>query len=140
MKEFEKQADSKVSIEERATARMFLNVYAATRMHMPFSSHPILMQRLGLQGIDVGKHHLHEKAPAFFIRHISEGLHKTLLLDLEKKDGPLSIILHTATDSLGHDFIVVLFRTLEKERPVMYFYKLRQMGVDDELQRVSLPC
>ncbi|CAG7729801.1 unnamed protein product [Allacma fusca] len=52
------------------------------------------------------------------------------VLHIAQNPRPLSIILDTATDSMGHGHLVVLCQTLENDEPKIYFYKLICMGAD----------
>jgi len=62
---------------------------------------------------------------------ISEGMHSTLLESLKTNSNPVSIILDGSTSTDVVHFLVVLFQTLENNRPIVYFYLLNQLGVQE---------
>jgi hypothetical protein len=116
--------------EQRATARMLLTVYAESQMYIPFNSHPTLITLLKQLGVNTGVHHQDRFGPPKFIGVVSGEMHRIFLTHMTKYDRPFSLILDTATDSVGNDMLVILFQILENDRPYVLFYKLKQMGVD----------
>ena len=59
-------------------------------------------------------------------------MHEILLTNLVKySDIPISTILDSSTDNSGRHYLIVLFQTLEEERPIVYFYRLIHLDMDE---------
>lgn len=124
-----------LSVLQQSTAKMLTTIYSKTRMYLPFESHSKLLELMEMNGAPkYAAHHRHYMAPPLFVAHISDQMHGVMLRYLSARDRPLSMILDTATDSLGHDILIVLFQVLENDRPAIYFYKAARMGADHTAQ------
>jgi hypothetical protein len=124
-KEYEKLTEL-----EKSTYRMFLAAYVLTKITGSFTSHPQLVKLLQMNGVDMGSHHHGRKSAALFVRHISDSMQRSFLTHLVNSKKPFSIILDTATDSIGNEMLVILIQALEEDRPFVYFYKLIPVGID----------
>jgi hypothetical protein len=126
----EKLSYETLSKMQQSTADMLLVIYAESRMYLPFESHPTIVKLLEMLGISWLHHHKHARAPPLFLDYISNDMHEKLLKHLMKHDRPLSIMMDTASDSVGNDFLVIQFQALESDQPVVYFFRNILMGPD----------
>lgn len=75
-----KQGAARVNVERLATIKMLTTVYAETKMYLPFSSHPKLMELFRELNIHTPlrfNHHLDRAAATRFATFISQQFHKT---------------------------------------------------------------
>lgn len=119
-----------LNVLQRSTARTITTVYAEIKMYIPFRSHETLVTFMEMQGLPISIHHRHQKTPPIIANLISSEFHQTLLSYILHRNRPISIIMDTSTDSRGNDFLVMLFQTLEQDKPVVYYYKLVRVKGD----------
>ena len=112
------------------TSNMIKTVYAEVRMNIPFQYHPYMVELLKLHGVNVGFHHYDARSATRMVDVISSSMHKTLLETLKQNNYPCSLIVDTSSSIGLFHYLSVLIQTLEKERPVVYFYKLIEVGQD----------
>jgi hypothetical protein len=126
----------KQNVEEKSyyqiTARMIRTVFVETKVNIPFDSHKDIVLLQQQNSVDMGFHHANRKAATTMMEVISQKMHEILLTNLVKNsDIPISIIVDTSTDNSGKHYLIVLFQTAEEERPIVYFYKLVHLGMDE---------
>lgn len=114
----------------QVTANMMKTVYAEVRMNVPFMYHPYLVELLNLHGVNVGFHHFDKTGATRMMAVISMEMHLTLLKTIKEKNYPCSLIVDTSTSIGLYHYLTVLIQTLENERPVIYFYRLIEVGED----------
>jgi len=125
------------------TARMLRTVYAEVKLNIPFLSHKSVLTLLTANGVSMGTHHQDNNAAKRMALHISKHMHVALLNHLSSSDAPYwSLIVDTTTDYRGNHYMISFIRSLEADysaengrilqiRPVMYFYKLLEIGHDE---------
>ena len=128
----------------KVTADMMRTVYAEVKINIPFYSHPKFVELQRMNGIDLGRHHHDNNAAKRMCVFISDEMHKELINHLKTVDSPFSLIVDTSTDYAGNHFLIVLIRAFEfdknaeneitAERPVVYFYRLIEMGHSEDAQ------
>jgi len=115
-----------LTASQLSTAKTFHTVFAEAKMNVAFRNHPTMTQLLELHGIPAWSHHKSEKAPPTFLRFISRDYQEKLLRHLTSAERPLSLILDTAVDSLGHDHLVLQFQALDADEPAVFFIALSE--------------
>lgn len=114
----------------QVTANMMKTIYAEVRMNIPFMYHPYMVELLKLHGAKVGYHHKDKRSAIRMIEVMSNEMHDMLLNALTEKNYPCSLIVDTSTSIGLYHYLTVLIQTLENERPVVYFYRLIEVGKD----------
>lgn len=127
VQETEEQRHNEIN---KITANMMKTVYAEVRMNTPFQYHPFMVELLKLHGVNVGYHHYDKNGAQRMSAVISSEMHKTLLEALVKNNYPCSLIIDGSTSIGLYHYLTVLLQTLENERPVVYFYRLIDVGQD----------
>jgi hypothetical protein len=118
----------------RITSQMMKTVYAEVRINIPFMHHRYMVDLQELNGVNIGYHHANKEGALRMTQFISSEMHKILLDHLLTNNYPCSIIVDGST-SLGlYHYLTVLIQTLEKEKPVVYFYKLIEVGADSSAE------
>ena len=115
---------------QKSTAAMFRVIYAETKAFVPFNSHDIVIGLLETLDVKLGSHSQTRKAPPVYLHQISTEYQRTLMQYLQKEKPPMSLILDSATDSVGIEHVALLLQTLEYDKPVVYFLRLVKIGVD----------
>jgi hypothetical protein len=96
--------------------------------------HPFMVELLKHHGVNVGFHHYDRKGATKMVEEIGKEMHKILINHLLNTQYPCSLIVDGSTSVGLIHYVTVLIQTLEKERPVVYFYKLIEMGLDSTAQ------
>jgi len=108
---------------------MFRVVYAEIIANVAFNRNNLMVKTQQLNGVDLGYHHSNAQGATRIMEVISEEMHATLLKSLKGGNYPVSIVLNGSTSTDVVHFLVVLFQTLENNRPIVYFYRLIELGV-----------
>src|SRR4051794_4440630 len=95
----------KLTDHQRYTARYMHIIFTETKMYLPFASHPKFIDMLEILEGKTGFHGKHKRAPPALARFISSDMHEVLLKSLIATKMPMSLIMDTATDTLGHVFL-----------------------------------
>lgn len=110
---------------------MFRTVYIEVKRNIPFSTHPDIVLLQEMNGISMGCHHYDRKSATLMMELMSSTMHETFIKHLVSKNLPLSIILDGSTDSSENHFLIVYFQAMEENVPIVYFYKLIEISVDE---------
>jgi len=113
----------------KATSRMFRTVFAEVRANIPLQSHHLIVDLQKINGIRLGTHFFNKYGAKRIIENISLKMKQTLIQELKSKLFPFSFILDTS--DAGYHYLSVLIQSIERERPVVYFYKLIKLGTDE---------
>lgn len=126
-----------------ATANMFRAVYAEALLNIPLYQHNNIVHLLKKSNVQLGTHH-YERTSAFrMLLLMSDTFHTKLLHHLASSRYPISLILDATTDNRGKHFAIVYLKSLEADvydgvvkqiRPVMYFYKLLEFGMEENAE------
>uniref|UniRef100_A0A915KNL8 Transposase n=1 Tax=Romanomermis culicivorax TaxID=13658 RepID=A0A915KNL8_ROMCU len=101
------------------------------KMNLPFLSYPKIVELQTMNGVYMGYHHYDRISASHMALVISEEMYKMLIQLLTSKQYPLSIIIDSSTDASQNHYLIAYFQALENGTPVVYFYKLVQLDVDE---------
>jgi len=127
----QEKIDAEDKMVLQITARMFRTVFVEQKANVPFDSHKMIVALQKKNSAVLGVHHYGRTAATEMVELMSNEMHKILLNEMVLKKMPCSIIVDSSTDSSGYHYLIVYFQTLENEHPVMYFYRLVLLGVDE---------
>lgn len=122
----------------KVTSRMLRTVYVSNRLTMPFSSHSGLVTLQELNDIDMGRHHYERTSCTRITEFISRKMHETLITSLLEKNVPISIIIDGSSDTSRIHYLIMYFQTIEKDYPVIYFYRLLEVNDETSLGLFNL--
>ena len=114
------------------TANTFYSIFAATHMNLPLFQYPYLMSLQKQTGGNIGKHHLNQPQGTLILNFIGDNIHKNIVNYILTTDYPLSIIVDGATDPRQRHYMTIHLQTLEKGRPMIYFFKMVTVGVKED--------
>ena len=126
-----------------ATANMFRLVYTEALLNIPLHNHIKMVELLKVSNVAMGTHHYERRSATRMLMLISETFHSKFLRHVLESNYPLSLILDATTDAAGKHFVIVYLRSLEADkaegkitqvRPVLYFYKLLEFGLEETSQ------
>ena len=107
----------------RSTMDAMKLAWAELRAEVSFRSHPIFFEAVKDLGVNLGDYHANHYALRRYARAYSLGFHKRLLKHLTEQNLPFSFMVD-ATTNRNVGFLVCLIQTLERDRPVLYFWRL----------------
>ena len=122
--------DTKYSQVE-ATSKMFRTVYAEIRANIPFNQHKVIVELQKTHKINLGTHYSTKEGAMGIVESISRQMHEKLLANLKTEKNPISLIMDTSDDFQKRHYLSVMFQTIEKNRPVVYFYRLIELTSDE---------
>ena len=106
-------------------------IYVETKLNIPVASHSALITLQEANDIDLGFHHHDKNSAQKMVYFISNTMHDALMTYITNSKNPMSIILDSSTDASQHHYLVVYFQSLENYAPVLYFYKLIPLQIDE---------
>ena len=114
-----------------ATSKMLRTVYTEIIANVPFYQHPKIVELQKINGVPLGYHHYDPHGATRMMELILREMHARLLQKIKSNNDPISIILDGSTSTDMFHFLSVLVQTLENERPIVYLYRLVELGVDE---------
>lgn len=118
----------------RITSAMFRTVFVETKRNIPFDSHKSMVSLQEMNGVSMGYHHYERKGAERMVESMSGHMHRLLLSHMLSKNLPFSIIIDGSTDSQETHYLIIYFQILEKDIPVVCFYKLVETSTDSTAQ------
>lgn len=91
--EIQRKEDEAQDDSLKITSKMFRTVFTEIKAHIPFHSHPDMIQLLRLNGIDMGVHHFDPNGAKRMTQSMSAYMHKQLLQHMLSENLPFSIII-----------------------------------------------
>lgn len=118
------------------TSKMMRTVYMEIKKNIPFDSHLSLVLLQEINGIDMGFHHREKCGATSMMELISSSMHQRLLKHMLSEQLPFSIIVDGSSDISDNHYLSIYFQILEKNVPVVVFYKLVELSSDVTAQGI----
>ena len=113
--------------ELAVTMRLFQVIYSCIKAGVSFSKCEIIVELEKMHGVDIGSH-FHYRVGFIRITRVIGDVFKTKLKNhLTCTDYPLSLLVDTSNDNNHNKYLSVLIQTIEKDRPIVYFYRLLEL-------------
>ena len=112
------------------TRALLRTVYCESKVNLAFASHGSFLKLQRLNGVELGQHYYHDKNAQKITAFFSQQMHENLLEHLRTENPPVSLMCDESTDQSEHNYMIMLLQAPEKNRPMIYFYRLARTTSD----------